>query len=201
MTQQVGAVRAQSDDQTAKTRIREAALDLFAERGIDATPMRAIASRAGVTVGLIVHHYGTKEALREAVELLIVTRFAEAIESVPLEGRAPEELVEARNEAVARMLGDNRAVVDYLRRALLDNRGERGDLVSRLSRLSAEQVLELRAAGVVSTKPAVGEQVMTIMVRQLGRLFLQPLVDRIGEEFAEELGDSPRHQLVVTVTH
>lgn len=191
-----------ANDLTGKARIRNAALDLFAEQGVDATSLRAIASAAGVTVGLIVHHYGTKEALREAVELAIVDRFAETIASVPLGSRPVDQIAAARDQAVAEMLSTNRAIVDYLRRALLDGSAERGDLVSRLSQLSAQQVHDLRAAGVASTKHTVGEQVVTIMVRQLGRLFLQPLVDRISKEFADDMGPSRTPlQLIVDVSH
>jgi len=191
-----------ANDLTGKARIRNAALDLFAEQGVDATSLRAIASAAGVTVGLIVHHYGTKEALREAVELAIVDRFAETIASVPLGSRPVDQIAAARDEAVAEMLSTNRAIVDYLRRALLDGSAERGDLVSRLSQLSAQQVHDLRAAGVASTKHTVGDQVVTIMVRQLGRLFLQPLVDRISREFDDDMGPSRTPpQLIVDVSH
>ncbi|WP_292726065.1 TetR/AcrR family transcriptional regulator [Microbacterium sp. UBA837] len=189
-----------ADDLTAKARIRNAALELFAAQGVDATSLRAIAAAAGVTVGLIVHHYGTKEALRESVELGIVQQFAETIASVPLASRPADEIAAARDHAVADMLSANQAIVDYLRRAILDGRAERGDLVSRLSQLSAQQVHDLRQAGVASTKHAVGEQVITIMVRQLGRLFLQPLVDRIAEEFDDDMGSSKKPQLVVDVT-
>lgn len=200
MAQGVPVASPRADDLTAKARIRNAALDLFARNGVDATALRAVASAAGVTVGLIVHHYGTKDALREAVELAIVEQFVGAIEAVPIDGRPADEIVAARDRAVAQMLEASPAVVDYLRRATLDGRGERGDLVSRLSELSARQVHELRDAGVASTMRTVGEQVITIMVRQLGRLFLQPLVDRIAEEFTDELNGSPRPQLIVTVT-
>lgn len=188
------------DDLTAKTRIRNAALDLFAERGVEATPLRTVAAKAGVTVGLIVHHYGTKEALREAVELAIVELFSAAITSVPIDSHpAAADVVAARDEAVAEMLASTPAAVDYLRRALLDGSGERRDLVSRLSELTAEQVRILRAAGLASTHHSVAEQVTTIMVRQLGRLFLQPLVDRIAQEFDDPTTPS-RPQLVVGLT-
>ena len=83
MSERERAQSPRTEDLTARARIRHAALDLFAERGVDGTPMRAVAARAGVTVGLIVHHFGTKEALREAVELDIVDRFAEAIATAP----------------------------------------------------------------------------------------------------------------------
>ena len=189
-----------ADDLTAKARIRNAALELFAAQGVDATSLRAVAAAAGVTVGLIVHHYGTKEALRESVELAIVQQFAETIASMPLASRPADEIAAARDHAVADMLSANQAIVDYLRRAILDGSAERGDLVSRLSQLSAQQVHDLRQAGVASTKHTVGEQVITIMVRQLGRLFLQPLVDRIADEFDNDMGSSKKPRLVVEVT-
>lgn len=197
-----GAV-APASDLTAKARIRNAALDLFAEHGVDATSLRAVASAAGVTVGLIVHHYGTKETLRDAVELAIVDQFAETIASVPLDSVSLDQITAARDQAIGDMLSANRAIVDYLRRALLDGRAEQGDLVSRLSRLSAQQVHDLRAAGAASTKHTVGEQVVTIMVRQLGRLFLQPLVDLISKEFADDMGTSrtPPHLIVDVRSH
>lgn len=196
--QPVSSVTAQ--EVPAKERIRAAALELFATRGVDAAPLRAVATSAGVTVGLIVHHYGTKEALREAVAIGIVEQFEKAIASVPLTSRPPRDLAAARDDAVADMLAANPLVVDYLRRALLDSSTEMGNVVERLSRLSAQQVRELRDAGVASTKHTVGEQVVTIMVGQLGRLFLQPLVDRIAAEFADDIEPSRKPQLVVGVS-
>lgn len=43
--------------------LRQAALELFAERGYDATTTTQIAHRAGVTEMTLFRHYGTKEAL------------------------------------------------------------------------------------------------------------------------------------------
>lgn len=190
-----------ADDLTAKARIRNAALELFAAQGIDATSLRTVAAAAGVTVGLIVHHYGTKDILREAVDSAIVEQFADAIASVPLESAPAHQIAALRDDSVAAMLSSSPAVVDYLRRALLDSGTRRGDLVSRLSQLSAKQVHELRAAGVASTKSPVSEQVVAIMVRQLGRLFLQPLVDRITEEFTPASGTVSKPQLIVDIAH
>ena len=56
------------EDLTARARIRDAALRLFAERGMDATTVRDIAKAAGVSAGLLRHHYGSKEALRDACD-------------------------------------------------------------------------------------------------------------------------------------
>jgi AcrR family transcriptional regulator len=52
-----------ASDLTARARIRDAAIECFAEEGFDAS-FRTIAQRAGVSPGLITHHFGSKEALR-----------------------------------------------------------------------------------------------------------------------------------------
>lgn len=56
------------EDLTARARIRDAALKHFAERGFAQTTVREIARTAGVSPGLIRHHFGSKEALRGAVD-------------------------------------------------------------------------------------------------------------------------------------
>ena len=50
------------------TRIRDAALALFAERGVAATSLREVARSAGVAPGLVGHYFGSKDGLQEAVE-------------------------------------------------------------------------------------------------------------------------------------
>jgi AcrR family transcriptional regulator len=55
-------------DLTARARIRDAAITLFAERGVDAGTVRDIAQAAGVSSGLVRHHFGSKEGLRDACD-------------------------------------------------------------------------------------------------------------------------------------
>lgn len=57
-----------SGDLTARARIRDAAVRLFADKGIDATSIREIAQEAGVSSGLLRHHFGSKEGLRDACD-------------------------------------------------------------------------------------------------------------------------------------
>ncbi|WP_460865299.1 TetR/AcrR family transcriptional regulator [Rhodococcus aerolatus] len=52
----------------AVDRIRDAALELFAAHGVRATSVRAVAERAGVSPPLVIHHYGSKDALRTACD-------------------------------------------------------------------------------------------------------------------------------------
>lgn len=56
------------EDLTARARIRDAAIALFAERGVGPSTIRDIAQAAGVSSGLIRHHFGSKEGLRQACD-------------------------------------------------------------------------------------------------------------------------------------
>lgn len=60
-----------SDDLTATARIRDAAIQQFGEHGFN-TSVRAIAAAAGVSAGLVIHHFGSKDALRRACDDYIV---------------------------------------------------------------------------------------------------------------------------------
>ncbi|MGH3241510.1 MAG: TetR/AcrR family transcriptional regulator [Spirillospora sp.] len=57
-----------AEDLTGKARIRDAALREFAERGVKGATIRGIAKAAGVSPALVQHHFGTKDALREACD-------------------------------------------------------------------------------------------------------------------------------------
>ncbi|MEU4196308.1 helix-turn-helix domain-containing protein [Kribbella sp. NPDC026611] len=65
------------DDLTARARIRDAAIGLWGERGIEGASIRDIAAAAGVSSGLVRHHFGSKEALRDACDEYAKERMAE----------------------------------------------------------------------------------------------------------------------------
>jgi AcrR family transcriptional regulator len=73
-------------DLTARARIRDAAIDCFAAEGFGAS-FRTIAERAGVSPGLITHHFGSKEALRAECDAAVLRAYGElktgAVEMTP----------------------------------------------------------------------------------------------------------------------
>ena len=188
--------RAGSDDLTAKAKIRNAALDLYAKQGEDRVSMRAVASAAGVTVGLVQHHFKTKDGLRNAVEQLIVDYHAQAIADADSSG-SPADVATARDLAVRRMLENHPPVVNYLRRALLDPNGAHAQLLSRLTELTQAEISKMREAGLASTRASEAGQVIGVMIRQLGHLFLQPLVDSMWDQLAEPQATKPTLRVVV----
>lgn len=62
------ATEPEPEDLTARARIRDAALRHFGEYGFERATIRGIAEAAGVSSGLVRHHFGSKQALREACD-------------------------------------------------------------------------------------------------------------------------------------
>lgn len=60
-------VRPVTDETDARARILDAAAQLFAERGFDATPTSAIAAQAAVPKGLLFYYFATKKSLLAAL--------------------------------------------------------------------------------------------------------------------------------------
>jgi AcrR family transcriptional regulator len=59
-------------DLTARVRIRDAALEQFATHGFDGATIRGIAEAAGVSPGLVQHHFRSKDALRRACDQAVL---------------------------------------------------------------------------------------------------------------------------------
>jgi AcrR family transcriptional regulator len=107
--------RPASEDLTARARIRDAAIELFAERGMDGTTVRDIAQAAGVSPGLLRHHFGSKEALREACDAYVLDQAIKVKEEILFDGQLANP---------AFLPGAHPTILltyRYVTRALLDN--------------------------------------------------------------------------------
>ena len=131
-------------DLTAKARIRQVALELFALNGADATSMRAISSRAGVTVGLITHHFGTKAGLIQAVEDDLLNGIQKAIEYKESDATV-DGVVRKLDQRLMDHIDANPLVAAYLRRMMLiEGNGEGSDITERFTRMALRQIKDLR---------------------------------------------------------
>lgn len=79
----------------AQSSIIAAATKLFAAQGVDATSVQAVADVVGVTKQAILHHYPSKEHLRQAVLGAIVAHWNEALPRLLLAAAASEDRFEA----------------------------------------------------------------------------------------------------------
>jgi AcrR family transcriptional regulator len=76
-------------------RILDALIELLATRGPDALSIRNVASAAGVSVGAVQHHFGTKEKLLQAAMLTVEERFASRISDRLRDDPSPESRLRA----------------------------------------------------------------------------------------------------------
>ncbi|HJS78693.1 MAG TPA: TetR family transcriptional regulator [Burkholderiales bacterium] len=98
-----------------RTRILDAAEELFMQHGFEGTSMRQLTSRAGVNLAAVNYHFGSKDALIEAVlrrrlDPMNAARIA-ALEELENEGRAsaPEAIIRAFVGPSLRMIEDARS--------------------------------------------------------------------------------------------
>ncbi|WP_283135905.1 TetR/AcrR family transcriptional regulator [Rhizohabitans arisaemae] len=173
------------EDLTARARIRDAALHHFGEHGFEGATTRAIAETAGVSPGLLRHHFGSKQALREACDahlVKLITRINEqAHANTPADG--------VNHVAVSMAtLGPYRR---YLARALTEGRAEPVfDAMARMSEQwlgvldetrSDPPFTDRKARATVGTAMALGVGILQEHIsRALG-------VDASGEEGAHLL--------------
>jgi AcrR family transcriptional regulator len=94
--------RAESAEAT-RARILDATIEIYRERGIPATTLKAVAERADVSRGSILHHFGSAEGLLGAV-------LDRILETLDLPDPATLEAVSSRDDRVRRFVED---MVDF----------------------------------------------------------------------------------------
>jgi TetR/AcrR family transcriptional regulator, regulator of cefoperazone and chloramphenicol sensitivity len=185
---------APAPDLTARARIRDTATGLFARNGVAATSLRAVAREAGVSPALVVHHFGSKDGLRQAVDEAVVTRFTERLRSVPLDG---DDLLERRGELLAELLHAEPVVCDYIARALAEGTEAGSGLFHRLF-VAARSDEALVAAGAIRADTDPEWRALQQLMLVVGPLILRPLVEReLGASLYEP--DSVRRWMAANV--
>ncbi len=175
-------------DLTARANIRNAALRLFADRGHDAVTVRDIAAAAGVSPSLVVHHFGSKDGLRAAVD----AHAAESFDALfaELEGQDLAEMLAGGEaptsvaEALAQAFPHGSPLPAYLRRLLLTNDPVGAALFGRwyaVTRRLLDAMVEQGAAA-PSQDPAV--RAAFLLANDLALILLR-------NQIAAAIGDDP----------
>ena len=103
-----------ADDRTAKARIRDAAIASIAEHGISGTTARKVASTAGVSPGLVIHHFGSMEGLRLTCDQYVATLIRE-VKGRAMSGGPTLDVLAALRDA------PNGPLMGYLAQVLADD--------------------------------------------------------------------------------
>ena len=167
---------------SGRDRILAAAIELFGARGVDGTSMRDIAARAEVSPALVVHHFGSKQGLRDAADaevmvLLAANRAAmgASIESVARGGS------DQLGYAALMNVVSNPTLAAYVRRILVDG----GPAASALFRAGVAQATDLQRelidAGIARPTDDVETRAATLIANPLALLILrEQITDALG---------------------
>ncbi|WP_329247036.1 TetR/AcrR family transcriptional regulator [Actinoallomurus sp. NBC_01490] len=141
-------------DLTGRARLRQAALELFAEHGFEATSTRAVAAAAGLSPALVTRHFGSKEGLRAAVDEYVLDQMTGALRGLGAEGAEKRDLMTSLGEVTARLFGSDPVLRGYLRHALLEDGGRGAALFGHLLRGARRELRRLSEVhGVNACKP------------------------------------------------
>ena len=88
------------DDLSTATVLLNTATELFVTHGYAGTSIRAITDRAGANLGAVTYHYGTKDALYQAVAASLLEPFREHVAATAEVPGAPLDRLESLVRAV-----------------------------------------------------------------------------------------------------
>jgi len=170
-------VRSLDDDRTARARIRDEALALFAARGPDAVTVRMVAAVAQVSPALVIRHYGSKDGLRTAVDEHVLGVFDAILASVTewsAEDRPSAGALAGLADAVAARLPPDSPVPRYLARLLVEDGPAAAALFTRLHARSRQALDHLVASGAAAPGADPDVRAAVLLCNDLAVLLLRP---------------------------
>lgn len=158
---------------SAHRRIVESAIDLFGRHGVAGTSIRAIAEQAGVSAPLVMHHFASKEGLREAcdhhvVELIHATK-SESIDRGP--SLMPREL--------QGLMRESRTAMRYLARTLSESSPRINALMDELVASAVDYTTQAQEAGLVRPSADPRGRVIVLTLWMFGGLVLHEQMERL----------------------
>jgi AcrR family transcriptional regulator len=164
---------------TNADRIRDAALRCFATQGISATTMRTIAEAAGVSHGLLRHHFGSKDGLIAAVDDHVLRVFSEALESNPLPvPTEPTNDFRSLGGRFSKLIHDHPDIVDYVGRALSEGNDIGVVIFDGLLKISVRQRDTFAAAGLTRADIDPDWAALNPLMLRLGAIMLRSHIAR-----------------------
>lgn len=162
-------------DLTAKARIRETALTLFAEKGPDRVTVRDVAAAAEVSPGLVIHHFGSKAGLRKAVDEHVASSFDAVLDALTgdeIEGALTGGESASLAEAFIAGFPPGSSVPEYLRRLLLSNDPTGDRIFARWFAVSERVLTDLEAAGIARPSQNLKVRAAFLFVNDLAAILL-----------------------------
>jgi AcrR family transcriptional regulator len=146
--------------------------------------VRQIAGAAGVSPGLVIHHFGSKDGLRDAVDAHLLALFGAMLGELTTGDLYEPGAAGSLAEAVVRHLPPGSPVPAYLRRLLLGGGDSGRELFRRLYQGSRETLDAMAEAGLAARGADPAVRAAILMANDLAVLLLR-------EHLAGVLGEDP----------
>ena len=163
----------EGDDRTARARIRDAAITLFAAHGVTAASVRAIATEAGVSPALVIHHFGSKDGLRAACDEHVAATIRQRKGAAMAAGPGLDPV------AAIRMGQDAPPLMAYLARTLIDGTPQVAALVDEMVADAVSYMAEGVRTGVLRPTEHPYERAAVLTTWSLGALVLHEHLQRL----------------------
>ncbi|MFG3255369.1 TetR/AcrR family transcriptional regulator [Streptomyces sp. NPDC048172] len=170
-------MRSTPEDRTTRAVLRDESLRLFAEKGPENVSVREIAAAAGASPGLVLHHFGSKDGLREEVDQYVLDAFDRMLGAITADGaRDPSDPAAAGRslaEVMLQHLPSDSPIPAYLSRLLLSGSTSGRQLFVRLHELSRATLDAMVEAGLAAPGRDPAVRAAVLMANDLAVLLLR----------------------------
>lgn len=170
--------------------LRNAAINLFAQKGFAKVSLAEIASEAGVTVGLIRHYFGSKDGLIAECNDAVVDRLKSIFHAI-LENFEPKngaEFVERLQERVVNVLAPERNLLFYLKHLTNEHPPAANVAFREYFMLLQQELNRLEACGHLRNDANKVWMTFFVMFIQMGPVFLADQIEAIVGRAAHDPG-------------
>lgn len=161
---------------STRERICEAALLGFAESGVAATSIRDVAAAAGVSAGLVQHHFATKDKLCEAVNEYVVERAAMTFAELP--SGSAEEVQRGLGDRVTAWAREHPEALLYVARLTADEDPAALEIFDAFLAIATEQWRRLAEEGMVRPDVDLEWAALQAIVLILGSALFEGAISR-----------------------
>lgn len=171
----------QQDQKTGADRIRDAAIGLFGQHGANGTSLKTVATEAGVSQALVIHHFGSKAGLHRACDAHVTDLMRANKEAAVESGPHMDPL------ATLRMIDNSRPLVRYLVRTLSEGGPHVAELVDTMVDDAMAYTADAERAGFIKPSATPRERIIVLLLWSLGALVMHEQVHRLlGVDFLSE---------------
>jgi AcrR family transcriptional regulator len=162
---------------SSAARIREAALAGFARDGVKATSIRDVAAAAGVSPGLVQHHFPSKAALQDAVDQHVLAIAGEVFSDLPDSGPAAQPLKEMADR-VTEFVRDNPVMLRYVARSIIEGEETALRIFDGFVALADTQMQRFKEQGYLHEDADLPWAALHVVIFNLSAVLFETALDR-----------------------